>query len=59
MRLLLMTFQRVMHDGIDDVKDEIFSGSATTLMTRLDTAAQSVGNALNEALDRLAEKVRA
>lgn len=47
-----------MRDWIDDVKDEIFGGSADKLMERLTAAAQSVGNALDEALDQLAEKVR-
>lgn len=47
-----------MHDWIDDVKDEIFGGSADKLMERLTGAAQSVGKALSDALDQLAEKVR-
>ncbi|KZT24461.1 hypothetical protein NEOLEDRAFT_1134832 [Neolentinus lepideus HHB14362 ss-1] len=47
----------VFHDFIDDVKDEVFTGGADVIMTRLTHAATAVGEALEEALAALAEKV--
>ncbi|TFK55750.1 hypothetical protein OE88DRAFT_1804556 [Heliocybe sulcata] len=47
----------VFHDFIDDVKDEVFTGGADVVMTRLTQASNAVGEALEEALAALAEKV--
>ncbi|EPQ59276.1 hypothetical protein GLOTRDRAFT_136192 [Gloeophyllum trabeum ATCC 11539] len=47
----------VFHDFIDDVKDEVFTGGADVIMNRLAQAAEAVGEALEEGLAALAEKV--
>ncbi|TDL29353.1 hypothetical protein BD410DRAFT_18164 [Rickenella mellea] len=47
----------VFHDFIDRNKGEIFTGGADTLLERLDKAALAVGDALQDALESLAQKV--
>lgn len=43
---------------MDDNKDDIFEGGADTLLGRLDEAAGAIGEALDNALGDLAQKVR-
>ncbi|OBZ71936.1 hypothetical protein A0H81_08311 [Grifola frondosa] len=47
----------VFHDYVDDLKDEIFTGAADVLLTRLAKAAEAVGKALEDALEELAKKI--
>ncbi|CAL1702209.1 unnamed protein product [Somion occarium] len=47
----------LFHDFVDGVKDEVFNGAADVIMGRLTKAAEAVGNALEEALAELAEKI--
>ncbi|KAI0079668.1 hypothetical protein K474DRAFT_1683062 [Panus rudis PR-1116 ss-1] len=47
----------LFHNYVDDLKEEIFEGAADVIMTRLTKAAEAVGDALEEALAELAEKV--
>jgi hypothetical protein len=49
----------VMHDYIDDRKDDVFDDGADVLLDRLAKAAEAIGAALDRALSDLAEKVGA
>ena len=49
--------QAVFHNIVDDIKDDMFNGATTVIMSRLTKAAESVGKALEVALSDLAQKV--
>ena len=51
--------QAVFHNFVDNIKNEMFEGTVDVLFGRLDSAAEAVGKALEEAFSALAEKVRA
>lgn len=48
----------MFHNFVDNIKYELFKGTAEVLFRRLDSAAEAVGEALEEAVSALAEKVR-
>ena len=48
----------LFHNYVADIKNEIFEGAADVILSRLANAAEAVGNALGDALQDLAEKVR-
>ncbi|KAI0786384.1 hypothetical protein C8Q75DRAFT_771545 [Abortiporus biennis] len=47
----------LFHNYVGNIKNEVFEGAADVIMGRLSKAAEAVGNALEEALAELAEKV--
>ena len=50
--------QALFHNYLDERKVTIFDGGAEILMGRLTNAANAIGEALDAALELLAEKVR-
>lgn len=50
--------QAVFHKFVDNIKNELFEGTVDVLFGRLDSAAEAIGKALEEAFSALAEKVR-
>lgn len=55
--LTLYQFQAVFHNFVAQNKDDMFGDGADVLMDRLTKAAEAVGEALDEALAGLAQKV--
>jgi len=47
----------VFHNYVSDIKDEMFEGAVDVLFGRLDSAAEAVGKALEEAFEALAQKI--
>lgn len=50
--------QAVFHNFVDNIKDGLFEGTVDVLFGRLDSAAEAVGKALEDAFSALAQKVR-
>ncbi|CCM01707.1 uncharacterized protein FIBRA_03772 [Fibroporia radiculosa] len=48
----------VFHDFVDNIKNEVFNDGAEVIMGRLSNAAEAIGRALEDALEKLAEKAR-
>ena len=56
--LMAPSMQAVFHGYVARLKDQIFNGAADVIMTRLSKAAEAIGDALKDALNDLARKVR-
>jgi hypothetical protein len=54
---LVFIIQASFRSFLSDCKDDIFEDGSEVIMTRLSTAAENVGHALDDALGQLAEKI--
>jgi hypothetical protein len=57
MPLTVYRFQALFRNFVAERKDDIFDNGADVLMDRLTKAAEAIGEALDEALGALAQKV--
>jgi hypothetical protein len=53
----MRSLQALFHNYVDERKETIFDGGAEVLMGRLTNASNAIGEALDAALELLAEKV--
>lgn len=55
--LMFLSTKALFHDYVNSIKNEVFEDASDVIMGRLSKAAEAVGQALEEALAELAEKV--